>query len=123
MLTKADRKRTNAFLVLFIGLILTGTIAIKATAGEPPKYKMELVMIFEEDKPVQYIFVLNGSVGFKSVEALKKFVVKRPSGTVIEWRPSCLVMEDQPFRTEKEIADFRAFCKSNNINFILLPSG
>lgn len=90
---------------------------------EPNKYRMERVVIFEDDKPPQFIFVLNGSVGFKSVATLKAFVAKLRPGTIIEWRPPCVVMGDEPLRTEMEIKDFEAFCKSKKVKFVQIPSG
>lgn len=108
---------------IFLTVVLEGTVPAQNGQTEPLKYKMELVSIFEEDKPVQYIFVLNGSVGFKSVASLRAFIGKLQAGTLIEWRKSCVVMGDEPLRTEKEMADFEAFCKSKKVKFILLPSG
>ncbi len=103
---------------------MVNTVSAQNNANEPSKYRMEQVYIFEEAKPIEYIFVLNGSVGFKSVKALKKFIEKLPPETIIEWRPSCEVLGDEPLRSsEKEMADFKAFCESKKVKFILVPTG
>lgn len=109
----------------FFLLVLTVSIGLSQIKNdEPLKYRMEQVYIFEDDKPPEYIFVLNGSIGFKSVKTLKKFVEKLPPGTIIEWQPSCVVMGDEPLRSsEKEMADFMEFCKSKKIKFILGRAG
>ncbi len=110
---------------ILFGVVSTmGIVSAQNSENEPPKYRMEQVYIFEDAKPIEYIFVLNGSVGFKSVKALKQFIEKLPPETIIEWRPSCEILGDEPLRSsEKEMADFKAFCESKKVKFILVPAG
>lgn len=91
-------------------------------AQTPPKYKMELVYIFEGDSP-EFIFVI-GSVGFRSVATLKKFLENLPFGSTLEWSPGCRRMGNEPLlSSEQEMEDFKAFCIEKGIKFILVPSG
>jgi hypothetical protein len=113
-----------AWMLCFLNALAAGnSVAAQGFDEEPLKYKMERVVIFEEDKPAQYVFVLNGSVGFKSVMTLRAFIAKMRPGSIIEWRPPCDVMGEEPLRTEQEIKDFEAFCKSKKVKLVLLPSG
>lgn len=113
------------FFLAFFFLISTANIGVTQTNNaEPVKYRMEQVYIFEDDKPTEYIFVLNSSIGFKSVKTLKKFIGKLPPGTIIEWQLSCEVLGDEPLRSsEKEMSDFKEFCERQKIKFILGIAG
>jgi len=91
-------------------------------AQSPPKYRMELVYIFEAESP-EFIFVV-GSVGFKSVTSLKKFLSGLPPGSTLEWAPGCKRVGGEPIlSSEQELEEFKAFCAEKNINFVLVPSG
>jgi hypothetical protein len=88
----------------------------------PPKYRMELVYIFEADTP-EFVFVI-GSVGFKSIDSLKKFLSNLPAGSTLEWAPGCKRSGNEPLlSSEREMEDFREFCAEKHLNFILVPSG
>ena len=88
----------------------------------PPKYRMELVYIFEANS-TEFIFVI-GNVGFKSVDSLKKFLGGLPPGSTLEWAPGCRRMGGEPLlSSEWEMEEFKAFCAESNINFVLVPSG
>ena len=88
----------------------------------PPKYRIELVYIFAADSP-EFIFVI-GSVGFKSVASLKKFLSNLPSGSTLEWAPGCKRVGGEPLlSSDQEMEEFKAFCAERGINFILIPSG
>ncbi|HEV2912920.1 MAG TPA: hypothetical protein VGX92_06355 [Pyrinomonadaceae bacterium] len=88
----------------------------------PPKYRMELVYVFEGETP-EFIFVI-GSAGFKSVASLKKFVSGLPAGSTLEWSPGCVRMGAEPLLSSAEdMEEFKQFCAEHAINFILVPSG
>ena len=92
------------------------------TQQPPPKYRMELVYIFEADA-TEFIFVV-GNVGFKLVASLKSFLSNLPPGSTLEWAPGCRRIGSEPLlSSEQEMEDFKAFCAERNINFILVPSG
>lgn len=113
--------------LLFLSVILLSTF-LRAEAQEnvqpqpPPKYRMELVIIFE-DQVTEFIFVI-GNAGFKSVDSLKKFLSSLPPGSNLEWAPGCIRMGNEPLlSSEQEMEEFKAFCAERSINFVLIPSG
>jgi hypothetical protein len=54
---------------------------------------------------------------------LKKFLGGLPPGSILEWDPGCIGMGGEPLLSSAEdMEDFKAFCVTNNIKFILLPS-
>src|SRR5918993_1899270 len=68
--TNMSRRRRLLWLTLIFLLVLSHAEAQEGvTQQPPPKYRMELVYIFETDSP-EFIFVV-GSAGFKSVASLK----------------------------------------------------
>jgi len=88
-----------------------------------PKHRMELVYIVDTD-PREYVFVISGAIGFKSVDSLKKYLSDLPHGSILEWAPGCVRGGNEPLlSSEQEMEDFKAFCAEKNINFILVPSG
>jgi hypothetical protein len=92
-------------------------------AAPAPKYRMELIYIVDAS-PHEYVFVISGAIGFKSVDSLKKYLGDLPLGSTIEWAPGCIRRGDEPLlSSEQEMEDFKAFCAEKNINFILVPSG
>jgi hypothetical protein len=56
-------------------------------SATPAKYRMELVYIFEGEKPESIIVI--GNSGFKSAASLKNFVEKMPARSTLEWAPGC----------------------------------
>jgi hypothetical protein len=87
------------------------------------KYRMELAYIYDTDSP-EYVFVINGVIGCKSVASLKKYLSLLPPGSILQWAPGCRRRGDEPLlSSEQEMEDFKAFCAEKNINFILVPSG
>ena len=104
-------------------------IVLPARAQEigqsPPaqKYRMELIYIVDASS-LEYVFVISGTIGFKPVASLKKYLGDLPPGSTIEWAPGCVQRGNEPLlSSEQEIEDFKAFCAEKNINFILIPSG
>jgi hypothetical protein len=90
---------------------------------QAPKYRMDLVYIVDAGSP-EYIFVISGVIGFKSVASLKEYLSALPAGSILEWAPGCMRRANEPLlSSEQEMEDFKAFCAERNINFILVPSG
>ena len=91
-------------------------------SSQPPKYRMELVYIFEANS-AEYVFVI-GNIGFKSLDSLKKYISNMPAGSTLEWAPGCLRRGNEPLlSSEREIKEFEAFCARNKVKFVLVPSG
>ena len=117
--------RKAVFLLLLLVLpALTPLSSRSQTTESTNKYRLDLVYIFDGDKgKTEYIFVI-GNSGFKSVASLKRFLENVPSGSILEWAPGCDRFGDEPLlSSEKDMAEFIAFCKKRNIKFILIPSG
>lgn len=113
--------------LLWLSVILLA-VFLRADAQEnvppepPPKYRMELVYIFDENS-TEFIFVI-GNAGFKSVDSLKNFLRSLPPGSNLEWAPGCMRRGNEPLlSSEWEMEEFKAFCAESNINFVLVPSG
>ena len=88
----------------------------------PPKYRMDLVYVIDGDT-TEYIFVI-GSVGFKSVDSLKKFLSTLPPGSMLEWAPGCRRSGNEPLLSSpQDMEEFKAFCVEKIIKFALIPSG
>src|SRR5262245_27192328 len=79
-----------------------------------PKCQMELVYIGDTDSP-EYVFVISGVIGFKSVDSLKKYLSGLPPGSTLEWAPGCRRRANEPLlSSEQEMEDFKAFCAEKN---------
>lgn len=107
-------------------MLLLGVLRVHAQengqSSPPPKYRLELVYIFDSDS-TEYIFVV-GNVGFKSVTALKRFLSDVPPGSTLEWAPSCRQTGSEPLlSSEQDMEEFKAFCASKKITLVLVPSG
>jgi hypothetical protein len=107
--------------ILLLAVLQVGSQE-NAPTQTPPRYRMELVSIFEANNQ-EFIFVI-GNTGFKSVASLKKFLSYLPPGSTLEWEPGCMRIGSEPLlSSEQEMKEFKAFCVKRNINFILMPSG
>ena len=108
--------------VIVLFAVLPAYAQENAQPQPPPKYRMELVYVFDADSP-EFVFVI-GNTGFKSVASLKKFLGSLPAGSILEWAPGCMRIGNAPLlSSEQEIEDFKAFCAEKNIEFVLIPSG
>lgn len=120
-----DMNRTKHLLwfsVMLLTMLIRADAQENSPAPPPPKYRMELVYIFDSNS-TELIFVI-GNAGFKSVDSLKTFLRSLPPGSSLEWAPGCIRMGNEPLlSSEREMEEFRAFCAESNINFILVPSG
>ena len=116
-------------LVAFAVLLLS--VAALALAGEsnappPPRYRMELVYLFEAQSSASAprSIIAIGNSGFRSLAALKRFVAGLPRGVVLEWAPGCERLGGELLLSSaKDMEEFKALCKSRGVIFILHPSG
>ena len=80
------------------------------------------VVLSSSDIPIEY--VINQDMAFATVDALKAYLRTQPVGTILRWDPGCIRVFDIPLLDDSEkLADFRAFCASVGIDFVLVPSG
>ena len=118
--------KVSEHVLCFLVILLLGAVHAHAQENgqspSPPKYRLELVYIFDADS-TEYVFVV-GNVGFRSVASLKKFLSDLPPGSTLEWAPGCRRTGGEPLlSSEQEMEDFKAFCAAKKISFILVPSG
>lgn len=115
-------KRLSCLALLLLSAVPHTRAQDDAQPQPPPKYRLELVYIFEADS-TEFVFVV-GKVGFKSVAALKDYVGNLPPGSTLEWAPGCKRRGGEPLlSSEQEMEEFKSFCSERQINFILVPSG
>jgi hypothetical protein len=118
--------KVSKHILCLLTVLLFGVLQAHAQetwqSPSPPKYRLELVYIFDEGS-TECIFVV-GNVGFKSVASLKKFVGDLPPGSTVEWAPGCRRIGGEPLlSSDEDMDDFKAFCALKKITFILVPSG
>jgi hypothetical protein len=108
--------------LILLSVALCARAQDDARPQPPPKYRMELVYIFEAGS-TEFIFVV-GNVGFKTVASLKDFVGGLPPGSTLEWAPGCRRIGGEPLlSSEQEMEEFKLFCADKKIDFVLIPSG
>jgi hypothetical protein len=90
----------------------------------PENLTMDLVWIADAGEPRQYVFVLGGAVAYKTLEGLKNHLKGLPKGSALTWAPGCMRMGDEPLLGSADgLKNFREFCDSIGLKFILVPSG
>jgi hypothetical protein len=121
--------RLVAAVMLLCGGVLGASIADgesarpAATARAPEKLTLAVVMI-SGTTPQEYVLVVNGRVGFKTVEALKNFVAGMPAGSSLKMDPGCLRAGDEPLlNSAKDMEAFKAFCADHKVELVIVPSG
>jgi hypothetical protein len=107
-------------------------IAMKPTGTIPGtgKSRMEIgtegsVSIIPSPDTATYSarFCLNEE-SFDSMDAFQKRLRKLPSGSVVVWQVSCLVLGgDEPLRTEEQLNVFKEFCREAGLRLIVNPAG
>ncbi len=121
---KALIKRSYIYILTIVTFFFSFAIAQQNPPRqvEPAKYTMQLIYIFDSDQ-TEYVLVL-GQSGFRTLEAFKKQVASLPHGSILEWTPGCERFGNEPLlSSESEMDEFKEFCKSKGIKFILVPSG
>jgi hypothetical protein len=94
---------------------LTLTLALVHDPGEPIPWG---------GPPGEWIFVLNGVSGYKTVNGLKSALRELPKGSRLTWDPGCFRIGGEPLlNSAEEMCQFEEFCKSIGIKFVLVPSG
>ena len=125
-----DPRATPRILILFSLILLCHSKAFAQDLAEkaaelpsaPLTYKMQLIYIFEAGH-TDYIFTI-GQSGFRSVEALKKFIADLPKGSTIEFQSTCRRTGGEPLiSSKKELADFKKICEDHSVTFRYIPAG
>lgn len=105
---------------------LCAAVAPAQEPSPPPKYRMEIVYIFETKTPgpaPESILVI-GNSGFRTLAALERFVADLPRGASLEWAPGCEILGGELLLTSpKDMEEFTAFCRERGVAFVLHPAG
>jgi hypothetical protein len=109
--------------MLAVALLCIAPISASAERiGEPVQRDLELVFIFEGEKP-EFVFVI-GQAGFKSVASLERYLETWPRGSELRWAPGCKRVGGEPIlSSDEEMEAFRKFLADHGITFVLVPSG
>ncbi len=87
-------------------------------------YQMSLVWMVDADTPREFIFVVNGAVGYRTVAALKHSISSFPPGSTLTWAPSDARIGGEPLLSSPEdMKKFAAFCKSAKVKLVIVPGG
>jgi hypothetical protein len=87
---------------------------------------MTLAWIADSKDPGRkpYIFVINSVAAYRTLDGLKEYLRRLPKGSTLTWAPGCFRIGGEPLlSSEQEMRDFKAFCESCGINFVLVLSG
>lgn len=91
---------------------------------KPENLKMSLAWVVDEGEPKQYVFVINGTLAFKTIDGVKNYMKTIPENSTLTWDPGCCRMGDEPLlSSKKDMDEFRKFCDENHVKFVLVPSG
>ncbi len=104
-------------LLLLVSVCMPGTVS----AQQSPKAKNLLLEVDWVPEENIEIFVAEEQ-RFRTVEALKKFLDKKETGTTVVWDPGCVRIGDKPLlSTRKEIKDLRTYLEKRGIKLLVIP--
>ena len=93
---------------------------------KPENLTMTLAWVADSERVAgkDYIFVIGGVVAYRTLDGLKKHIKELPKGSTLSWAPGCCRIGGEPLlSSEEEMRNFKAFCESCGIAFVLVPSG
>jgi hypothetical protein len=111
-------------------MLAAGLVAFAASLGraeahqQPVEREMQLVYVFDDgaQKP-EFLFVI-GQSGFRSVDALERYLATLPRGSELRWAPGCTRTGGEPLlSSDEDMKAFEAFLDAHGIKFVLVPSG
>ena len=100
--------------------------AFLSEGRKPESLTMTLAGVADSERPTgkDYIFVINGVLAYRTLDGLKKHIKELPKGSTLTWTPGCCRIGGEPLlSSEEEMREFKAFCESCGIAFVLVPSG
>ena len=112
---------------LLLSLALCGTLLpshAQEVKRKPENLTMTLAWIADAGEQGQFVFVVNGGLGFMTMDGLKNFLKNCPKDSTLTWAPSDCRMGGEPLlSSENEMKIFKEFCESTGIKFTLVPAG
>ena len=114
----------HEFLIVIFFFVSLHTGAALEDTRKPRDLSMVLLFVSDEQEANKHLFLINGTVAFKTVKGLKNHLSGLPRGSKLSWAPGCLRYGNEPLlNSEAEMKNFEKFCKSIGIHFVLVPSG
>ena len=111
-------KNINLIIIL-VSALVSGMVS----AQQPVTAKKMYLEVEWEPEENAEIFVVEGQ-SFNSVDTLKKFLDKQPSGTTVVWDPGCVRIGKKPLLSSaKEIKDLSNHLEKRGIRFVVIFSG
>jgi hypothetical protein len=109
---------------LCFSLALCRVQAQETPRCEPAKFELQLIFVADTE-PHEFIWQVTGlpHCAFKSLSSysLRKWVADLSAGSTIEWFPSDALIGGE--RSGEEITQFQAFCKKEDVKFVIHMAG
>lgn len=114
----------HEFIIALLFFVTLHTGAALEDTRKPRELSMALLFVSDGEEGGKHLFLINGTVAFKTVKGLKNHLSGQPWGSRLSWAPGCLRYGNEPLlNSEAEMKNFKEFCKSIGIHFVLIPSG
>lgn len=109
----------NSITFLIFMLVFMSGMVLAQPQVNPGKLVLELEWDPEENVEV----IVAEGLMFKSVDMLKKFLDKKPSGTTVVWDPGCVRIGTSPILSSaKEIRELKIYLEKRGIKLVLSNS-
>ena len=91
----------------------------------PEKLTLTVPYIADSEKADgrEFVFVLNGVVAYRTLDGLKRHIKNVPKGSTLTWAPACRSGDVPTLSSKEALDDFKAYCQSCGVTFVLVPSG
>lgn len=111
-------KNIKLFLILVL-VLMPGMVS-----AQQPVNTKKLVLEVEWDPEENVEVIVAEGQMFRSVDTLKKFLDKKPTGTTIVWDPGCVRIGNNPILSSvKEVRELKTFLDKRGIKLVLSNSG
>jgi len=114
-------------LLFALVFVLFGTLTpAHAQVGklQPENLTLTLAMIADAGRPIQYVFVINGVVAYRTLDGLENHLKNLPKGSSLTWAPGCCRIGQEPLiNSQEEMKKFKEFCAGIGIKLVIVPSG
>lgn len=107
-------KNIKLFFILVL-MLMPGMVS-----AQQPVNTKKLVLEVEWDPEENVEVIVAEGQMFRSVDTLKKFLDKKPSGTTVVWDPGCVRIGTSPILSSaKEIRELKAYLEKRGIKLVV----